>query len=58
LIKQLQQQGFAEIVADLLGGMIGLLIETAKLVDGPSPAPTSGIRVAMQAPSLRRTVLT
>jgi hypothetical protein len=33
LIKQLQQQGFAEIVADLLGGMIGLLIETAKLVD-------------------------
>jgi hypothetical protein len=33
LIKQLQQQGFAEMVADLLGGMIGLLIETAKLVD-------------------------
>jgi hypothetical protein len=56
LIKQLQQQGFAEIVADLLGGMIGLIIETAKL--SSTPAPTSGIRVAMQAPSLLRTVLT
>jgi hypothetical protein len=37
LIKQLQQQGFAEIVADLLGGMIGLRIETAKLVDRTVP---------------------
>jgi hypothetical protein len=37
LIKQLQQQGFAEVVADLLGGMIGLLIETAKLVDRTVP---------------------
>ena len=49
LIKQLQRQGFAVIVADVLAGMVGPLIKTAKLVDRPSPAPTSGIRVAVQA---------
>ena len=59
LIKQLQQQGFAVIVADLPGGMIGLLIETAKLVDRTVPGSDERrIGVAMQALSLRRTVLT
>jgi hypothetical protein len=33
LIKQPQRQGFAAIVADLLSGMIGLLIENATLID-------------------------
>jgi hypothetical protein len=33
LIKQLQRQGFAVIVADVLAGMVGPLIKTAKLVD-------------------------
>jgi hypothetical protein len=46
-MKPLQRQGFAVIVADVLAGMVGRLIETAKLVDPPSPAPTSGIRVAV-----------
>ena len=50
LIKQLQRQGFAVILADVLAGMVGPLIKTAKLVDRPSPAPTSGMRVAVQAP--------
>ena len=49
LIKQLQRQGFAVILADVLAGMVGPLIKTAKLVDRPSPAPTSGMRVAVQA---------
>jgi len=39
LTKLLQQQGFAEIVADLPGRMIGLLIDTARLVDRIVPSP-------------------
>jgi hypothetical protein len=57
LVKQLQQQGFEELVADLLGGMIGRLIETTKPVNRTIPGLTSGTGVAMLAPSLRRTVL-
>ena len=33
LIKQLQRQGFAVILADVLAEMVGPLIKTAKLVD-------------------------
>ena len=61
LIKQLQRQGFVVILADVLAGMVGPLIKTAKLVD-PTVAGSDqlheGCRAGAPPISLRRTVLT
>jgi hypothetical protein len=50
LIKQFQRQGFAVIVADVLAGMVGQLIETANLVDPTVAGSDQRHQRAVQAP--------